>query len=156
MSFIPFFFSYFWTAFGLFLPETGGAAALTSDAARERRGNNSTLTCWQTDALGQLRWGSIRKALSEERRPAWGSPRSLGGCGSRPSLLPGLILPPLSLYCISISLNPSSPCSLSCSALPPPSSFYAKKLFFLISPCALLFLSLQSWHYITRLHRRAS
>ena len=61
-----------------------------------------------------------------------------GAGGVAGPLLPDLILLPLSLCCISISLNPSSPSSLSCSALPPPSSFYAKNFpfFFNLPLCS--------------------
>lgn len=107
-------------------------------------GNNSTLTCWQTNCalpikemchyLNEKSERSLeRGGLTSFRQPA--EPQ---GCRSGPSQLPDLIPPP-SLYCISISLNPSSSFPFYTHLFLPPPLFMQKT--FLISTPVLYFSS---------------
>ena len=124
-------------------------------------GNNSALTCWQTkcalpirEMLHYLNEKSQRglerggEGLTGFLQPA--GPRGCSRCRNGPSLLPDLILPLFFIilyFYLLRSLLPLFPFML-ISEPPLPFPFYAKN-FFNLYPCALLSLSLQSWHYIT-------
>lgn len=152
MSFIPFFFLFLDSIWPL------SAGNRRRCGSNEQRRSQTQRKQFHSDVLANGRARSVTMGLHQksfERGEAsgLGTPRGL----REQTLTPAWPNPPSSFiilyFYLPQSLLPLFPFMLSSSST---LLFLCKKLFFLISPCALLFLSLQSWHYIMRLHRRAS